>query len=227
MTESEWKAHQKKYGGVLTENQQTWYSSAKALKGYTDKTIGKLAGGKTVKDFEDVKDFLRPNMIRIFICKNVRIQDVTFENSPAWTTHIQFSEHITIKNLTVKNPWYGANTDALDLESCKNALVEDCHFDTGDDGITVVNGSVFKKEFALLHSINEREKYVVKIKSRGKAANSDHYWFTEKGVPSFFIYAMGGIQAYHDVYDKGETLPLTDFEDLFNLIIKFYERIMD
>ncbi len=140
MTESEWKAHQKKYGGVLTEDGKTWYSSAKALKGFTDKTIGKLAGGKAVKDFEDVKDFLRPNMIRIFNCKNVRIQDVTFENSPAWTTHIQFSEHITIKNLTVKNPWFGQNTDALDLESSKNALVEDCHFDTGDDGITIKSG---------------------------------------------------------------------------------------
>ncbi len=140
MTESEWKAHQKKYGGILTEDGKTWYSSAKALKGFTDKTIGKLAGGKTVKDFEDVKDFLRPNMIRIFNCKNVRIQDVTFENSPAWTTHIQFSEHITIKNLTVKNPWFGQNTDALDLESSKNALVEDCHFDTGDDGITIKSG---------------------------------------------------------------------------------------
>lgn len=140
MTESEWKAHQKKYGGVLTENQQGWYSSPKALKGFTDKTIGKLAGGKKLSDFEDVKDFLRPNMIRIFNCKNVCIEDVTFENSPAWTTHVQFSEHITIKNLTVKNPWFGANTDALDLESCKNALVEDCHFDTGDDGITIKSG---------------------------------------------------------------------------------------
>lgn len=140
MTESEWKAHQKKYGGVLTEDGKTWYSSAKALKGFTDKTIGKLAGGKAVKDFEDVKDFLRPNMIRIFNCKNVKIQDVTFENSPAWTTHIQFSEHITIKNLTVKNPWFGQNTDALDLESSKNALIEDCHFDTGDDGICIKSG---------------------------------------------------------------------------------------
>lgn len=140
MTESEWKAHQKKYGGVLTEDGKTWHSSAKALKGFTDKTIGKLAGGKAVKDFEDVKDFLRPNMIRIFNCKNVKIQDVTFENSPAWTTHIQFSEHITIKNLTVKNPWFGQNTDALDLESSKNALIEDCHFDTGDDGICIKSG---------------------------------------------------------------------------------------
>jgi polygalacturonase len=79
-------------------------------------------------------------MIRIYQCKNILIQDVTFENSPAWTTHLMMSEHISIKNLKVKNPWYGTNTDALDLESCKNALVEDCNFDTGDDGITIKSG---------------------------------------------------------------------------------------
>jgi DNA sulfur modification protein DndE len=141
MTETEWKAHQQKYGGVLTEDKKTWYSSPKALKGSLTNNIGKLAGGKTLKDFEDIKDFLRPNMIRIFQCKNILIEGVTFENSPAWTTHINASEHITIKNLTVKNPWFGANTDALDLESCKNALVEDCHFDTGDDGICIKSGS--------------------------------------------------------------------------------------
>jgi DNA sulfur modification protein DndE len=140
LTETEWKAHLTKYGGVLTEDKKTWYSSSKALKGFNDKTIGKLAGGKSVSDFEDVKDFLRPNMIRIFNCKNIWIQDVTFENSPAWTTHINFSEHITIKNLTVKNPWYGQNTDALDLDCSKNVLVEDCHFDTGDDGICIKSG---------------------------------------------------------------------------------------
>jgi DNA sulfur modification protein DndE len=96
--------------------------------------------GKTLADFEEVKGYLRPNMIRIFDCKNILIKDVTFENSPAWTTHVMMSEHITIKNLTVKNPWFGTNTDALDLESSKNALVEDCHFDTGDDGITIKSG---------------------------------------------------------------------------------------
>jgi DNA sulfur modification protein DndE len=140
MTETEWKLHQQKYGGVLTEDKKTWYSSAKALKGSLTSNIGKLAGGKTLKDFEDIKDFLRPNMIRIFQCKNILIEGVTFENSPAWTTHINASEHITIRNLTVKNPWFGTNTDALDLESCKNALVEDCHFDTGDDGICIKSG---------------------------------------------------------------------------------------
>jgi len=140
LTESQWKAQQKNYGGVLNESKKTWYSSEKALKGSLTNNIGKLGGGKTLQDFEDVKDYLRPNMIRIFRCKNILIEDVTFENSPAWTTHINESEHITLRNLTVKNPWYGTNTDALDLESSKNALVENCHFDTGDDGICIKSG---------------------------------------------------------------------------------------
>jgi DNA sulfur modification protein DndE len=140
LTETQWKQHLQDYGGVLTADKKNWYSSEKALKGFLTNNIGKLTDGKTLADFEDIKDFLRPNMIRIYQCKNILIEDVTFENSPAWTTHLMMSEHITIKNLTVKNPWYGTNTDALDLESCKNALVEDCNFDTGDDGICIKSG---------------------------------------------------------------------------------------
>jgi len=140
LTESQWKEHQRNYGGVLTADGKTWYCSAKALKAAQTNNIGKLTAGKTLKDFEDVKDYMRPNMIRIYNCKNILIEGVTFENSPAWTTHIVMSEHITVRNLKVKNPWYGANTDAIDLESCKNALLEDCNFDTGDDGITIKSG---------------------------------------------------------------------------------------
>lgn len=140
LSESEWKNHLKKYGGVLTEDKKTWYSSEKALKGSLNNNIGKIKGGKTLSDFEDIKDFLRPNMIRIARCQQVLIEGVTFENSPAWTTHLALSQHITIRGLKVKNPWFGTNTDALDLESCSNALVEDCVFDTGDDGICIKSG---------------------------------------------------------------------------------------
>lgn len=97
---------------------------------------------------------------------------------------------------------------------------------TGDEGITVVNASVFPKEFAILKEINTANHYLTQVKSRGKAANSDHYWFTEKGVPSFFIYTLGGIKAYHDVFDVAETLPLTEYSDLFNLITTFNSRLM-
>lgn len=98
---------------------------------------------------------------------------------------------------------------------------------TGESGMTVVNASVYPKAFAILNYINEEQKLISKINSRGKAANSDHYFFTEKGVPAFFFYTQGGISAYHDVFDKPETLPLTEYNDLFKLIIFFNKKIIE
>jgi aminopeptidase YwaD len=92
---------------------------------------------------------------------------------------------------------------------------------TGIEGITVVNATIFPKEFALIESLNKAGNYFPQVKKRGKAANSDHYFFTEKGVKSFFIYAMGGIQAYHDVDDRAETLPLSHYEAFFKLLTGF------
>jgi aminopeptidase YwaD len=97
---------------------------------------------------------------------------------------------------------------------------------TGNEGITVVNATEFPKEFEMMKKINEENKLLAAINARGKAANSDHYFFTEKGVPSFFFYTLGGIKAYHDVFDKPETLPLNEHEDLFKLIVAFNKKLM-
>jgi len=97
---------------------------------------------------------------------------------------------------------------------------------TGDEGITVVNATEFPNEFALMNKINDEYKYLVKINPRGKAANSDHYFFTEKGVPAFFFYTLGGIKAYHDVFDKASTLPLNEQDHLDSLLIKFNAGLM-
>ena len=96
---------------------------------------------------------------------------------------------------------------------------------TGDDGITVVNGAVHETEFEALKGINDEKDYLPQVKKRGKAAISDHYPFSEAGVPCFYIYTMGGIKAYHDVYDVPETLPLTEFEDIFRLLTDFVGRL--
>lgn len=96
---------------------------------------------------------------------------------------------------------------------------------TGDEGITVVNATEFKPRFETLKQLNADKHYLTLVKPRGKAQNSDHYWFTEKGVPSFFIYTMGGIKAYHDVYDKPQTLPLTKYKEVFRLLVDFIVTI--
>ncbi len=96
---------------------------------------------------------------------------------------------------------------------------------TGDEGIKVVNGSVFKEKFDLLCMINKEQELLPKVEIRGEACNSDHCPFYQKGVPCFYIYTLGGIQAYHDIYDKFETLPLTEFVNYCKLMIEFFKRI--
>ncbi len=93
---------------------------------------------------------------------------------------------------------------------------------TGDDGIKVVNGKVYEEKFDILTKLNEENDYLKSVKIRGDACISDHCMFHEKGVPCFYIYTLGGTQAYHDIYDKSETLPLTEFVDYSKLMIDFF-----
>lgn len=93
------------------------------------------------------------------------------------------------------------------------------------NGVTVVNATEFPKEFSLLQKLNAAGKYLPEVKSRGKAANSDHYHFTEAGVPSFFIYTNGGKGFYHDIFDKADTLSFTNIPKLYQLLIDFAEAL--
>ncbi len=95
---------------------------------------------------------------------------------------------------------------------------------TGIEGITVVNATEFPDQFEMLSHLNDTGRYLVNIKKRGRACNSDHCPFYNKGVPCFFIYTLGGIAAYHSLDDRPETLPLTAFEALSKLLIAFGER---
>jgi len=96
---------------------------------------------------------------------------------------------------------------------------------TGSEGGMIVNGRIYEEHFNKLIKINKEGKYLPIIKKRGEAANSDHYWFSENGIPSFFIYLMGGVSAYHDVEDISKTLPLTKYEDSFLLIRDFVDEL--
>lgn len=96
---------------------------------------------------------------------------------------------------------------------------------SGEDGITVVNGTLFEKEFDALVKINTQHQLLKQVKQRGTAANSDHYWFTEKGVPAFFIYTMGDNKHYHDVLDTYEALSFSEYKDITTLIAEFVKML--
>lgn len=82
--------------------------------------------------------YLRPPFIQTYNCKNVLIEDVRITNSPFWLINPVLSTSVTVKGVTCQS--MGPNSDGCDPESCKNVLIEDCIFDTGDDCIAIKSG---------------------------------------------------------------------------------------
>ena len=83
-------------------------------------------------------DYLRPQFIQPYKCKNVLIEGVRIIDSPMWEVHPVLCENVTVRKLTVVS--HGPNNDGCNPESSKDVLIEDCLFDTGDDCIAIKSG---------------------------------------------------------------------------------------
>ena len=127
-------------GGVLNEKGDIWYPTEASKKGAEMSEMNVPENLKTKADFEPIKEYLRPVMVSIVKSKKVLLDGPVFQNSPAWCIHPLMCEDVTIRNLTIKNPWYSQNGDGLDLESCKNVVIHDNNFDVGDDAICFKSG---------------------------------------------------------------------------------------
>lgn len=93
---------------------------------------------------------------------------------------------------------------------------------TGSNGIRVVNGETYEKEFNTLARINQEKNYLAVVGKRGPSSHSDHHPFFEKGVPAVFIYTTGDeFREYHNIYDVPEKLPFTKYNELFRLLSDF------
>jgi polygalacturonase len=139
LNEGDWKALVKS-GGVLDNKGAIWWPSAGAMNG--EKLVSELRkkGSLNPADYESAHQFLRPKMLRLIGCKNVLLEGVTFQNPPNWTMNPALCEDVSILNVTVHNSPAAQNSDALDLESCRHAVIRGCNFDTGDDGICIKSG---------------------------------------------------------------------------------------
>ncbi|MEI7025760.1 glycoside hydrolase family 28 protein [Paenibacillus sp. y28] len=84
--------------------------------------------------------FLRPALVQLMHCDNVLLQGVTHQNSPFWNTHLVYCQNVTIHSVTFNSPENAPNTDGLDIDSCANVRVSDCHFHVGDDCIVIKSG---------------------------------------------------------------------------------------
>lgn len=83
-------------------------------------------------------DWLRPHLIQLFRCRNITLEDFFITNSPFWCIHLLQSENIICKGIR-----YDAklvNNDGIDPEMSRNILIEDIHFNNGDDNIAIKSG---------------------------------------------------------------------------------------
>jgi len=55
-----------------------------------------------------------------------------------WNVNPVLCENVTVDGVTIIA--HGPNTDGVDPESCKNVLIKNCFFDTGDDCIAIKSG---------------------------------------------------------------------------------------
>lgn len=138
VTEQDWKMFTKNGGVFFTPD--FWMPSGQYVKGQQLSGMNVPIGLKSKEEFEAIHDFLRPVMVSFYECKNVYLQGVLFQNSPAWNIHPLMCEHVIIDNIQVRNPSYAQNGDGLDVESCKNVIVVNSTFDCGDDGICIKSG---------------------------------------------------------------------------------------
>jgi len=90
----------------------------------------------------------------------------------------------------------------------------------GSEGLMLVNGKDDKLMTPRFTYYNDKNFLLPKISVRPNAPNSDHYWFTQKGVPAVFAYTQGDVKAYHDVNDTMKDLKLDRFEAVFKLLIQ-------
>lgn len=79
----------------------------------------------------------RPRILVLEACRQITLQDFTIEQAPMWTVHLVSCEQVRISRLCIDNDLTMANTDALDIDSCRYVHISDSYFSAADDGICI------------------------------------------------------------------------------------------
>ena len=138
--------------GVLDGNGQVWWDAynEKRQRGQSmpetpeELALAGLNGGYDIQPGGGggrSMQFLRPPLVQFVNCTDIRFTGITLQNSPFWTLHPVYCKNLIISGLTIINPHDGPNTDGIDIDSCEDVLIENCHVSVGDDGIALKSGS--------------------------------------------------------------------------------------
>jgi len=91
----------------------------------------------------------RPNLVVLTGCTNLRVENITLQNSPKFHFVPTDCDGVIVSNVTILAPAHAANTDAIDPSACRNVVITKCHIDVGDDNIAIKAGKAMPgREFA-------------------------------------------------------------------------------
>ena len=137
--------------GIFNGNGKVWWerdeqknrNGARASGAASIDLLKMAADGVPVEErvFDTIESGMRPYFLHLMYCKNLLIEGVRFINSPFWCVAPVFSENIIIRNISFMSPKGSHNTDSVDIDSCKNVLVEGVRVDcSSDDGVVIKSG---------------------------------------------------------------------------------------
>lgn len=82
--------------------------------------------------------YLRPCMIELIGCSKVLLQGYQVNAAPFWLHHPVSCRDLVIRRVNMES--LGPNSDGFDPEACDGVLVDECHFNNGDDCIAIKAG---------------------------------------------------------------------------------------
>lgn len=85
----------------------------------------------------DVKPAFRPRLLMMHKCTNVKLEDVSFVDSPCWTVWLMQCEQVHIHHLKISGDQRMLNNDGIDIDACRNVTMSDCVIKTDDDCIVI------------------------------------------------------------------------------------------
>lgn len=75
----------------------------------------------------------RPRMVQFFDCDGIRLEGVTFKDSPCWTMFIRLCSNIDVDGITITADQRMINNDGIDFDGCRHVRVRNSNFKTCDD----------------------------------------------------------------------------------------------
>lgn len=79
---------------------------------------------------------IRPPLLFFWDSRRIKVRDVKLQNSPMYAMLSVCCQDMVIDGVNIENPWKPYNNcDGIDILSCKDVRVSNCHIDNGDDGI--------------------------------------------------------------------------------------------